>query len=103
MVGHSQLLLWSTPTPDAPTRIEVLFKPVRMMNIPTLMNGRVIRRLTQEHASELAESVSELLSDDFCMYTMETEAFTGHVVALTVVTSEDSGDYTQPSRLLVGD
>ena len=43
-VSHAQLLLRSTKSENNPTRIDLLFKNVAIINIPTLLNDVRIRR-----------------------------------------------------------
>ena len=38
-VSHAQLLLRSTKSKNDPTRIDLLFKNVAIINMPTLLNG----------------------------------------------------------------
>jgi hypothetical protein len=86
-VSHSQLLLRSK-SPDLPTRIDVLFKGVSLIHLPTLFDSLVIFESSEEVGKQ-SKSQKKFL--------IESSDFKGHVNALAVFSHEDEGDYFDPS------
>ena len=78
-VSHAQLLLRSTKTGDHATRIDLLFKNVRSLNLPTATDGLRVR--------EVERGVYQLNGPDW-QGLIEAEAF---------FDSEDEGEYHEPS------
>jgi hypothetical protein len=101
VVGHSQLLFRSTKTESEPTRIDVLFKPVAALKLPTLLHGLRIRNADAGEADEIRREVDQAPTQDSKVFILESGAFEGYVVAGICVTHEDNGEYSDPSALLV--
>jgi hypothetical protein len=77
-VGHSQLLLRSVKNEDQTTRVDVLFKNVHSIQLPTAMAGMSISRSGQGFA-------------------LEGKDWDGRVDAGACFVAEDDGEYFDPS------
>ncbi len=93
-VSHAQLLLRSTKTDRHPTRIEVLFKNVRYVALPTRMEG-----VTLQHceAAEVPFELSGLSPDGGPWFQVGSRGVTGYVAAAVAFVSEDELEYHDPS------
>src|SRR5689334_11720122 len=83
-VGHSMLLLRSTKGDQHATRVDVLFKPVKRLDLPTAFDG-----LTVERAGE-------------GRFDLRGDGWSGSVHATTVSVTEDEGEYFDPSPFADG-
>lgn len=101
-VGHGQVLLRSPKTAADPTRIDVLFKPVGAIKIRTTLRGLLVREGSSEEMRKIASDSGESLNAEFKAYVIESETFTGYVVASVALVVEDKGEYDEPSSLYVG-
>ena len=98
-VSHKQLLLRSTKTETAATRIDVLFKNVARINLPTLVDQLVIAALEREEYPEgLNVGAQTMLERN--VYSVCGRDWDGYIVAGTVVWAEDDHDFHHPSSLL---
>lgn len=77
-VSHAQLLLRSVKTAAFASRIDILFKAVELMDIPTAFNGLQIERSGGS-------------------YRLSGEGWQGRVVAAACFAAEDQGEYHDPS------
>jgi hypothetical protein len=77
-VGHSQLLLRSVKGDDHSSRIDVRFKAVDLIELPSAFDGLVIRR-------------------DGQLYKLSGPMWSGRVVAGSCFQAEDTGEYFDPS------
>jgi hypothetical protein len=82
-VSHGQLLLRSNRDNDHATRIEVLFKAVDRVELPTLMHGLRVRRDSQR-------------------FMVGGQEWQGSVDALVMFAMEDAEDFAAPSQLFIG-
>jgi hypothetical protein len=77
-VSHAQLLLRSTRDDSHTTRIDVLFKGVDRVDLPTSFNGLSIEQ-------------------DGAGYRLTGEDWSGFVAAVACLSAEDHGQYFDPS------
>jgi hypothetical protein len=91
-VSHAQLLLRSTRTESHPTRIEVLFKDVRYVALPTTMEGIAVYRCD---ASEVPPELATL-SPDGPWFRVGSGDVMGYVAGIAFV-REDELEYHDPS------
>jgi len=97
-VGHSQLLLRSTKSPDFPTRIDVFFKGVKEIHLPTSFTGLSITEASQADIQKLCIlQTHPSMGSDLKYLQIQGVGFLGYVMALIVVWHEDSGEYDEPS------
>ena len=81
-VSHTQLLLRSNRDDNHPTRVEVLFKGVQRLDIPSSFDGLHVRR-------------------DRGRYALGGRGWVGSVFALAMFAVEDEGEYSTPSSLFI--
>ena len=101
-VSHDSLLLRSTKGPTHPTRFEVLFKGVALINLPTSFDGLTISVASNQETSALAPQLGALLRHKQHLFLIDGGTFSGHVIAGLVAWHEDQGEYHQPSLLMSG-
>ncbi len=101
-VGHSLLLLRSVKSEQQPTRVDVLFKPVAALNLPSKFQTLRIRNADADEAASIRSVTGETWSDEQSLFIVEGGAFVGWVLAAVVAHTEDNGEYSDPSSL-VGD
>jgi hypothetical protein len=77
-VGHKQLLLRSVKREGATSRVDVLFKNVHAVHLPTSMDGLTIVRSGERFA-------------------LSGSDWNGHVDAGACFVAEDDGEYFDPS------
>jgi len=77
-VSHSQLLLRSVKSESSPSRIDVLFKAVVAIDLPTTLHGLRLRREGDE-------------------YSASGDTWSGRVGAGACFAAEDEGEYFDPS------
>jgi hypothetical protein len=99
-VGHSQLLLRATKDREHPTRVDVLFKSVGAMQMPTVMASLVVRDAEPEERARILSSTSVEMPEERRCFVLEGPDFEGWVIAGVVVTVEDDGEYYEPSPLV---
>lgn len=99
-VSHAQLLLTSVKRSgqDSDKRIEILFKNVAAMNIPTSFDGISIIR-QEPDIGGISDHITSFLKGRH-FYRISTTAFDGWIIAGSATTSENNGDYSDPSMLL---
>jgi hypothetical protein len=83
-VGHGQLLLRSTKSEAVATRVDVVFKNVRHVDLPTSMTGLHIEKAGERR------------------YLLGGADWSGEVDAGVMVVAEDDGSYEDPSRIYLG-
>jgi hypothetical protein len=95
-VAHAQLLLRANRTETAPTRIEVLFKMVSWLNLPSVMEGLTIVETPGDSVAE-ARSLDPAVLAHRRLFLLSGPSFRGYVVAGAVFVREDSEPYFAPS------
>jgi len=83
-VGHGQLLLRSNPDAVRATRVEVLFKGVDRVDLPTSFDGLTVER-------------------DGRRFDLRGQEWRGSITAIAMFSIEDEGTYADPSPLYVGE
>lgn len=101
-VGHRQLLLRSVPGAGASTQLDVLFKNVTAIKLPTLLEGLRIEQVPDVAARTAIRDVRATQEPGQHVFTVDGANYVGYVVGGIVVTDEWSGDYLDESRLLSG-
>lgn len=97
-VSHSILLLRSVKNAGVTTRIDVLFKPVRFMSLPAVLDGIDIRLVDPTTLkAELAVAFGSYGTTErlFCISNANGGAW---VVSGVVATHEDEGSDADPSH-----
>jgi hypothetical protein len=93
-VGHSELLLRSIKSGDSSTRIDVFFKNVHVMHLPTIFEGLIITELSHEESRGLSILPFQGTAK---VFGVRGATFAGYVVAGVVAFHEDEGEYNDPS------
>jgi len=101
-VGHAMLLLRSPKDAEHPTRVEIAFKNVHAIKLPTALNDIAIS-VADEHLAQLIREEAGVLGESGHVFLMDAFGGTrGYVVAGIAFGQEDQGDYSDPSPLLSG-
>jgi hypothetical protein len=101
-VGHKQLLLRSTKESDHPTRVEVAFKNVRALKIPTVMRDLSIS-LASDSVATAARAQTGTDSGTVSVFALVGSGFEGYVIAGVAFGHEDEGEYSDPSPCSLDD
>lgn len=99
-VSHGQLLLRSSKDESHPTRVDVLFKSVKSMHLPTLMEDMRVIEASPEEAAEITSDLGGWTLLGERVFLVQGSGFNGFVVAHIAMYVEDTDDYDAPSRLL---
>jgi len=97
-VGHAQLLLRSTKSDEWATRVDVGFKNVEYIQLPTLMNRLAIEVGTEADLPPQARQALDMVGKT--VFILSTDGVRGFVVAGYGGWIEDEGDYSDPSKAL---
>ena len=97
-VGHGQLLLRSPKTTGLSTRIDILFKNVAAVHLPTILDGLAVSEATEGERSELHVQVDPSRLEGRKVFVVRGSNFMGYVVAGIVASHEDEREYHEPSR-----
>ena len=97
-VGHGQLLLRSVKATDWPTRIDVLFKNVAAVHLPTIMDRLAVSEATDTERAELRVQVGAASRlEGQRVFIVRGSGFTGYVVAGVMAWHEDEREYHETS------
>lgn len=98
-VGHSQLLLRSTKCAESPTRVDVFFKGVREIHLPTVFAGLAMAEADAADIEDLCILRRHLpATDGTKAFRIQGADFVGYVLAIVVAYHEDEGEYDDPSH-----
>lgn len=98
-IEHGRLLLRRTKSTEHPTRVDILFKDVGWMCMPTTFADVRIREASSGEADSLL-SAGSLRTLGRRIYAVFGPNWEGYVLAGVVVWKEDDGEYNDPSLLL---
>jgi hypothetical protein len=96
-VGHGQLLLRSNRSDEVPTRIEVLFKDVAALELPTLFDGLSITEATPDEAQGLNVQLGSWPIHRRKVFVLRGTNYLGYVIAGAVFWHEDEGSHYDES------
>jgi len=96
-VSHGQLLLRSTKAADQSTRIDVLFKNVLTIHLPTSFDGLSIFEASESEKTEIKFQIGAKGITDRKIFIVRGSNFQGYVIAGAVASHEDEGEYNDPS------
>lgn len=98
-VSHRCLLLRATPRGPEESRIDVLFKPVSYVAVPTVLPALTITATSaQEWADDHPVRPPRSVRDDECVYRLDWPGGIGCVVSMGAWVHEDDGDYASESH-----
>lgn len=95
----ARLLLRSTKSDAFATRVDVLFQNVKVVNIPTSLDGLVVSEAEAEEAERISPETALLPAEGARVFTVRSGSFVGYIVAGVCVVAEDEGEYFEPSQL----
>jgi hypothetical protein len=95
-IGHSQLLLRSVKTEEQPTRIDVMFKNVELMNMCCVLENLTIEKARLEDVG-LENYCSKF--GNRIVYRLVAKDYVGFVLAGAMSTAVDEGEYDEPSSI----
>lgn len=96
-VSMGRLLLRSTKTDESPTRMDIVFQNVEAVHLPALLRGLRVSEADPDESRRVIEANGLLPDADRTVFAISGSGFTGYVVAGAFVTSEDEGDFNEPS------
>ena len=99
-IGHGQLLLRSTKDEHHSTQVDVLFKNVNLMHIPTLFSKLIISEMTKEDFQSLGLSTGLHPPIDQRYFHLEGDNWQGIVVAGYVGWLEEDAPHFADSKLI---
>jgi hypothetical protein len=96
-VSHSQLLLRSNRSSEEATRIDVLFKDVAAIELPTSFDGLSIAMASGDETSELRIQLGTRPILDQKTFIVRGRGFVGYVVASVLFWHQDEGHHFDES------
>src|SRR5215831_18564910 len=102
-IGHKQLLLRSTKGNPSDNRIDVYFKDVGAICLPTVLNGLKISEAGDVDRSVLLSKMTNETVNGRKLYLIESSAFQGYLLAGMIAWHEDDGAYDDPSYFKLRD
>ncbi|EFH79764.1 hypothetical protein Krac_0267 [Ktedonobacter racemifer DSM 44963] len=96
IVSHSQLLLRSVKTKMFPTRIDVLFKPVDWICLPTHFNGLIVEAANPEQARIISTLSGISLDQSESFWVLRGGECEGYVVASVYFIDESTREDNEP-------
>jgi hypothetical protein len=99
-VSHKELLLRSRKDDEGGTRIDVLFKGVEALCLPTKLTNLAIREASDEEAAHgLGGLAAADPTGELRVFLVQSAEGEGRVVALVMFYAEDDGWWHEPSPL----
>jgi hypothetical protein len=103
--GHRQLILRaphfkSIQEPTFPTRVDILFKDVHALKLPTDMQGLSVSIADARTADRITHEIALPEYGDQTIYLVRGSDFTGYVISGSATATEDDGDDSAPSALM---
>ena len=96
-VGHSQLLLRSNRSGERGTRVDVLFKGVKAIQLPTVLQGLRMVKASRPEALQTSRKFGIQLLDDEQVFMLEGANYVGFVIGLVAFAHEDEGHHNDPT------
>jgi hypothetical protein len=100
LVGHSQLLLRSVKDANNQTQVDVLFKNVGFILLPTLFDGLTITESSKDELKTLELDLSLFDGDSRNVFKLQGTNWHGVITAGHVAWSEDDSEYHLDSKLI---
>lgn len=100
--SHRDLLFRSTKSPEHPTRIDILFKNVAHINLPTSFDGLLVSVLSEEEISNVGQGLGIQGMKERYVFSIVSANTSGFVVAGLVAWHEDQGEYSHASIVASG-
>lgn len=97
-VGHGQLLLRSPKAPGLATRVDLLFKNVAAICLPTVLDELTLFEATDEERAGMQLPVEPRQLRGRKLFVLRGSSISGYVLAGAVFWHEDQGEYDAPSH-----
>ncbi len=98
-ISHRQLLLRSNPSDGHDSRIEILFKGVEWLQLPSTMYGLAIATESIAKYFSFVCCDRDASRDSLVAYTLTSKEAKGVVIASAVFIVEEDREYWEPSTL----
>ena len=98
--SHGSLLLRSRKDNVHSTRVDILIQGVRAMEIRSWFNGIQIEEVDSSYLDAKTSKPLEMIEPGNCVYAVRGAGWNGYIVGGIARTSEDTGEYMDPSRLI---
>ena len=99
-IGHGQLLLRSTKDEHHSTQIDVLFKNVDLIHIPTYFSKLIISEMSENEFQSLGLSIGLLPPIDQKYFRLEGDNWQGVIAAGYVGWLEEDASHSAESKLI---
>jgi hypothetical protein len=99
-VSHGQLLLRSTKTSAQDTQVDVLFKNVAAISVPSLFEGLSISEVQNSEWRASGLPLGLFSIEDRTYFRLEGDKWVGHILAGQCIWCEGEADYFSKSPLL---
>jgi hypothetical protein len=96
-VSHCELLIRSVKSAEWPTRVDIIFKGVEAVHLPTLATQLSITETSDADIRKPPTLRQGSLGKDMKVFLVEGADFVGYVAALIALVHEDDGEYYDPS------
>jgi hypothetical protein len=99
-LSHGPLLLRSGKTDQHQTRIEVLIKDVRALEIRSWFEGIEISQVDRNYLRDFPSNPIEMMEIGLQVYALTGRGWNGFVVGGNLYLHEDDADFMAPSSLM---
>jgi hypothetical protein len=99
-VGHGQLLLRSTKDAQNSTQVDVLFKNVGLVSLPTFFDGLTVIESTKQELESSGLTTGLLPAENRKCMKLEGNNWRGAIVAGNIAWSEDDAEHYAESKLI---
>lgn len=99
-VGHGQLLLRSTKSANHTTQVDVLFKNVGLISMPTLFEGLTVIESSKQELESSGLTMGLLPAENRKCMKLEGNNWHGAITAGNIAWSEDDADHNAKSKLI---
>jgi hypothetical protein len=99
-VGHGQLLLRSTKDAQNPTQVDVLFKNVGLISIPTLFDGLTVIESSKQELESSGLTMGLLSAENKKCLKLEGDNWHGAITAGNIAWLEDDSEHYVESKLM---
>lgn len=99
--SHRQLVIRSLHTESYPTQVDILFKNVQAVHLPTEMIGFIVRKAGADEALTIQDSAGVGHFADEHVFVVDGDGYRGFVIASAMNSTEYDGEFSDLSPLLI--
>jgi len=99
-MSHGVLLLRSGKSNETPTRVDIMFKDVRAMEIRTWFKGLKVDEVDATYLAGQHSNPEEMLEPGPKVYALTSSGWRGFIMGGIVRFNEDDGDLFDPSAIV---